>query len=71
MAERAAKARGAVIHELGPRLRQFCPSCRRPAVARFRPFCSRACVDADLGRWLGGGYRIASEEKVEDEDEPS
>jgi endogenous inhibitor of DNA gyrase (YacG/DUF329 family) len=39
-----------------------CPICKRAAAARFRPFCSQRCADLDLGRWLTGGYAIASEE---------
>jgi len=35
-----------------------CPICGKPAVPRFRPFCSRRCADVDLGRWLTGQYRI-------------
>lgn len=42
--------------------RPACPVCRRPEHAEFKPFCSKRCADADLARWLGGGYRIASEE---------
>jgi endogenous inhibitor of DNA gyrase (YacG/DUF329 family) len=38
-----------------------CPICRRPAVAAFRPFCSRRCADIDLARWLGGAYAIPGE----------
>lgn len=45
-----------------------CPICRRPAVAEFKPFCSRRCADIDLGRWLKEGYRIPSEEAVSGED---
>jgi uncharacterized protein len=46
-----------------------CPICRAPAVARWRPFCSARCADADLGRWLAGDYRIAaSEEDADAED---
>jgi endogenous inhibitor of DNA gyrase (YacG/DUF329 family) len=33
-----------------------CPICTRPAVQRFRPFCSRRCADVDLHRWLSGSY---------------
>jgi endogenous inhibitor of DNA gyrase (YacG/DUF329 family) len=29
-------------------------------VARWRPFCSQRCADADLANWLSGGYRIPS-----------
>ena len=35
-----------------------CPICRKPAVAAFRPFCSKRCADVDLNRWLTGGYVI-------------
>ncbi|TGY89752.1 DNA gyrase inhibitor YacG [Marinicauda algicola] len=35
-----------------------CPSCNAPAVREFRPFCSKRCADADLGRWFSGAYAI-------------
>ena len=41
----------------GPR----CPICGKPAVQDYRPFCSRACADEDLGRWLGGRYVVPGE----------
>ena len=41
----------------GPR----CPICGKPAVQDYRPFCSRACADEDLGRWLGGRYLVPGE----------
>ena len=44
-----------------------CPICGKPAVPGLRPFCSRRCGDVDLGRWLTGHYRIASEEDTADE----
>ncbi|RKF14786.1 DNA gyrase inhibitor YacG [Roseovarius spongiae] len=37
-----------------------CPICKRPTVARFRPFCSGRCADVDLGKWLGGEYAVPS-----------
>jgi endogenous inhibitor of DNA gyrase (YacG/DUF329 family) len=43
-----------------------CPICRKPAVQRYRPFCSKRCADIDLNRWLSGAYAIPV---VEDEDE--
>lgn len=43
-----------------------CPICGRPAVQQNRPFCSPHCADVDLSRWLGGRYRIATEESPED-----
>ena len=36
-----------------------CPICRKPASDEHAPFCSRACKDRDLLKWLGEGYRIA------------
>lgn len=41
----------------GTRLR--CPICKAPTVEKYRPFCSRRCAEVDLGRWIGGDYRIA------------
>jgi hypothetical protein len=38
-----------------------CPSCGKPAVKAFRPFCSKRCADADLGRWLTGAYVVPGE----------
>ncbi|MGW9332681.1 DNA gyrase inhibitor YacG [Bosea sp. NPDC055594] len=42
-----------------------CPICGKPAVQRFKPFCSARCADIDLGRWLKGSYVIPGE-AVED-----
>ena len=39
-----------------------CPICSKPAKAEFKPFCSKRCADVDLGKWLGEGYRIPTEE---------
>jgi len=39
-----------------------CPSCGKPAAARWRPFCSKRCADLDLHRWLSEGYRIPTDE---------
>lgn len=35
-----------------------CPICGKRQVEAFRPFCSKACADIDLSRWLGGRYAI-------------
>jgi endogenous inhibitor of DNA gyrase (YacG/DUF329 family) len=53
--------------------RPKCPICAKPSVQDYRPFCSRACADEDLGRWLGGRYvvpgeRVASQGDEEAED---
>jgi len=38
----------------------LCVYCRKRQVEpAFRPFCSERCRMADLGRWLGGDYRVA------------
>ena len=39
-----------------------CPICSKDSDAKYRPFCSRRCADVDLGRWLNGNYRMASED---------
>lgn len=43
-----------------------CPICARPAVQRFRPFCSQRCKDIDLHRWLAGNYALPAVESEED-----
>ena len=46
-----------------------CPICGKPAVERFRPFCSARCKDVDLNRWFSGAYAIPGEETDELPDE--
>ncbi|WP_029008921.1 DNA gyrase inhibitor YacG [Azospirillum halopraeferens] len=43
-----------------------CPICGRPAAAPFRPFCSKRCADVDLARWLGGVYRVETDDPPEE-----
>lgn len=49
-----------------------CPSCNRAVLARAEnpcfPFCSDRCKAVDLGRWLGGEYRIPVTSPDEDDD---
>jgi len=45
-----------------------CPICGRSAVSRYRPFCSGRCADQDLGNWLKGDYRIATNEQAEQDE---
>lgn len=49
-----------------------CPICRKEILSRrhneFFPFCSQRCRLLDLGKWLGGDYRIAGRPE-ENEDE--
>ena len=42
-----------------------CPTCGKPSVEKYRPFCSKRCADVDLQRWFTGRYAIPV---VEDED---
>ncbi|MEG3619510.1 DNA gyrase inhibitor YacG [Magnetovibrio sp. PR-2] len=39
-----------------------CPVCQKPVQKAYQPFCSKRCADIDLGKWLGEGYRIPSDE---------
>jgi endogenous inhibitor of DNA gyrase (YacG/DUF329 family) len=39
-----------------------CPICGKPAAPATQPFCSPRCVNVDLHRWLGGHYRIETDE---------
>lgn len=43
-----------------------CPVCGKKASLDMRPFCSKRCADLDLGRWLGGDYRVPTNERPED-----
>jgi endogenous inhibitor of DNA gyrase (YacG/DUF329 family) len=42
----------------------MCPICRRKSVLETKPFCSDRCRTIDLGRWLGGDYRVPSDDLV-------
>lgn len=44
-----------------------CPICGKPVVPKHRPFCSPRCATIDLGRWLGGDYRVPTSEEPDDE----
>ena len=35
-----------------------CPICGKPAVQRFKPFCSARCRDRDLAQWFNEGYAL-------------
>lgn len=39
-----------------------CPICGKPAATGYHPFCSKRCADVDLSRWLGGVYRVETDE---------
>jgi len=42
--------------------RDACPICGKAEAEPYRPFCSARCAYIDLGRWLGEGYRIPTDE---------
>ena len=46
-----------------------CPICRKPADAKFRPFCSARCADVDLGRWFTESYAVPAPPPEEAEDD--
>jgi endogenous inhibitor of DNA gyrase (YacG/DUF329 family) len=47
-----------------------CPICGKAPKPESKPFCSSKCADIDLNRWLGGRYRIATDEKPANEPPP-
>jgi uncharacterized protein len=53
-------------NENDPDSSSACPTCGKPSVQKYRPFCSKRCADVDLQRWFTGRYAIP----VEDEDRP-
>jgi uncharacterized protein len=48
----------------------LCPICGRRSSEANRPFCTPRCQEVDLGRWLGGVYRIPGPAAELDEDPP-
>ena len=55
------------VNQNGPSPPAACPTCGKPGVQPYRPFCSKRCADVDLQRWLTGRYAIPV---VENEDGP-
>ncbi len=45
-----------------PLVGRKCPICGKAADPAIKPFCSKRCADIDLGKWLGGGYRVETDE---------
>lgn len=46
-----------------------CPICGKPALVRYKPFCSKRCADVDLNRWMSGVYAIPAREEDEGDGE--
>ena len=42
---------------------ESCAICGMPMVEEMKPFCSKRCKNIDLQRWLGGHYRMVTEEE--------
>ncbi|QPC42535.1 DNA gyrase inhibitor YacG [Kaustia mangrovi] len=51
------------------RPRRPCPICGQPSAQGYHPFCSARCADIDLHRWLGGRYRIETDEPAGPEED--
>ncbi len=47
-----------------------CPTCGKPTVTEFRPFCSKRCADLDLARWFRGDYVVPGPALEEDAPPP-
>ena len=49
-----------------------CPHCQAPVrfepSARWRPFCSARCREADLGAWASESFRIPAAPPTDDPD---
>lgn len=56
MRGRARSGPGAPVPAMADPLCVYCR--KRPVDPAWRPFCSERCKMADLGRWLGGEYRV-------------
>ena len=54
-----SKAKAKVVPLKGSK----CPMCGKRATLEMRPFCSKRCKNIDLQRWLGGHYRMVTEEE--------
>ena len=58
-ATRAKTTSDLILYNVDMRAASLCVYCRKqPEDPRYRPFCSDRCKMADLGRWLGGDYRV-------------
>ncbi len=45
-----------------------CPTCGKPSVEPYIPFCTERCASIDLGNWFSGKYSVPADD-VPDEDE--
>ncbi len=42
---------------------ESCVICGMSVVVETMPFCSKRCKNVDLQRWLGGHYRVKTDEE--------
>lgn len=61
----------AEVHPIARARRSRCPICKKPSLPDYRPFCSARCKTLDLGKWLGGGYRVPTDEAPEEAEVPA
>jgi endogenous inhibitor of DNA gyrase (YacG/DUF329 family) len=47
-----------------------CVRCSQPVQPRYRPFCSQRCADIDLGSWFSDRYRVPTDERPAEGEEP-
>ena len=58
------------VNENDPSRPAACPTCGKPRVRAYRPFCSPRCADVDLQGWLTERYAIPIVEKEDGLDDP-
>lgn len=44
-----------------------CPICDKRMAEQWKPFCSDRCRQVDLNRWLGGVYRIETDDEPDED----
>jgi len=48
-----------------------CPTCERPTVEAYAPFCSKRCADVDLQRWFSESYAVPGEAALDETEAPA
>ena len=44
---------------------ETCVICGRLIIEKMNPFCSKRCKNIELQRWLGGHYRVETDEELD------
>ena len=50
-------------------MKKQCPICSRQSMPTYEPFCSKRCLEQDLGHWPEGKYAIAGEAILGEQEE--